>query len=163
MYTLAIALGANQGNREQNLKEAGKKLSFFIEDLVFSSVYETEPVGYQQQPWFLNQVCLGKTSHFPLELLFELKAIEKELGRVPGPRFGPRLLDLDILFYDRWVLDSALLTIPHPRLWERSFVLQPLLEIAPDWIDPREGRSLRQVWEGNKHCFSQCNLFLPRS
>ena len=99
MYTLAIALGANQGNREQNLKEAGKKLSFFIEDLVFSSVYETEPVGYQQQPWFLNQVCLGKTSHFPLELLFELKAIEKELGRVPGPRFGPRLLDLDILFY----------------------------------------------------------------
>ncbi len=158
LYTIAVALGTNIGNREQNLEEAAQRLSFFIKDQVFSSVYETEPVGYLDQPWFLNQVCLGKTTYYPLELLFRLKKIEEEMGRVSGPRFGPRPIDLDILFYDQWVIDSALLVIPHPRLLERSFVIRPLLEILPDWIEPRWGRSIKEVWENNRNKFSQCLL-----
>ncbi len=158
LYTIAVALGSNIGNREQNLEEAAERLSFLIKDLAFSSVYETEPVGYLDQPWFFNQVCLGKTSYYPLELLFCLKEIEEEMGRVSGPRFGPRTIDLDILLYDQWVIDSSLLIIPHPRLLERSFVLKPLLEILPDWTEPRWGKSIKEVWEKNKNNFSQCLL-----
>ncbi|NLW57085.1 MAG: 2-amino-4-hydroxy-6-hydroxymethyldihydropteridine diphosphokinase [Firmicutes bacterium] len=142
------------------MAKARHRLSILLEDPVFSSLYETEPVGYQEQPWFLNQVCLGKTTEYPLELLFKLKAIEQELGRVPGPRFGPRTLDLDLIFFADWVFQSEILTIPHPRMLERSFVIRPLLEINDDWIDPRSGESLRRVWDENREQFSRCYLYL---
>ena len=160
LFTVAVALGSNLGNRRQNLREARQRLALLLTDPVFSSLYETEPVGYLEQPWFLNQVCLGKTAEYPLELLFKLKAIETELGRVPGPRFGPRTLDLDLLFYEDWVLHAEILTIPHPRLLERSFVIRPLLEIIDDWNDPRSGESLRRVWDENREEFSRCYLYL---
>lgn len=159
MYTLAVALGTNLGNREQNLVDARDRLNLLLHDPVFSSIYETEPVGYLDQPWFLNQVCLGQTLDYPLELLFKLKAFEKELGRVPGPQFGPRILDLDLLFFAQWVVDSQFLTLPHPRLLERSFVIRPLLEMIDDWVDPRGGQSLRRVWAENRERFSRCYLY----
>src|SRR5690606_6460483 len=116
--------------------------------------YESEPVGYLDQPWFLNQVCVGETRELPIALLYKFKMLEKAAGRVEGPRFGPRPLDLDLLFYDAWVMTSTILTLPHPRLLERSFVIQPLLELVPDWVDPRSGQRLKDVWEANKDRFS---------
>ncbi len=140
------------------MSKARQRLTVLLKDPVFSSLYETEPVGYLEQPWFLNQVCLGKTTEYPLALLLKLKGIEQELGRVPGPRFGPRTLDLDLLFFDEWVFHSEILTIPHPRMLERSFVIRPLLEIIDDWIDPRSGQSLRRIWNENRELFSRCYL-----
>lgn len=163
MNTVAIGLGANLGNREENLQRAGERLSEFMKELRFSSVYETEPVGYHDQPWFLNQVCLGVTEYSPLNLLFRLKNVEKEMGREPGPRFGPRLIDLDLLFYRDWIIISHLLTIPHPRMMERSFVIQPLLEIITDWVEPKTGRRLSEVWAENKERFSRSFLFRPEN
>jgi len=138
------------------LRTAAEALTGLLTDVVFSRIYESEPVGYPDQPWFLNQVCLGETHELPLALLSKLKALEKASGRKAGPRFGPRPLDLDILFYDQWVMDSALLTIPHPRLLERSFVIAPLLELIPTWTDPRSGKKLEEVWTANKERLSRC-------
>jgi len=101
-----------------------------------SPVYETEPWGYLDQPRFLNQVIEGETRLTPGVLLKRLKAIEKDMGRQAGIRYGPRLIDLDILFYDDLVTDRPGLTIPHPRLHERAFVLIPLDGIATDFIHP---------------------------
>jgi 2-amino-4-hydroxy-6-hydroxymethyldihydropteridine diphosphokinase len=153
---IAVALGTNIGDREGHLREAAKALTGILQEPVFSRVYESEPVDYLNQPWFLNQVCLGKTQESPLELLFKFKALEKARGRTTGPRFGPRPLDLDLLFYDRWVMDSTLLTIPHPRLLQRSFVIAPLLELVPTWTDPRSGKRLAEVWATTKQHFSRC-------
>lgn len=156
MYTVGIGLGSNLGLREENLKKAGERLSKLVTDGRYSSLYESAPVGYTNQPWFLNQVCVGKTALSPLRLLFGLKEIEQEMGRVPAPRFGPRLIDLDLLLYSDWVMKSHLLTIPHPRLTERSFVLLPLLEIMPDIIHPDTGDSLRKIWSTKKETLSAC-------
>ena len=156
MPIIAVALGTNLGDREGHLRAAATALTTLFKDVVFSRIYESEPVGYPDQPWFLNQVCLGETQELPLALLFKFKALEKERGRTTGPRFGPRPLDLDILFYDQWVMNSTLLTIPHPRLLERSFVIAPLLELAPAWTDPRSGKRLAEVWIANKERLSRC-------
>ena len=104
-----------------------------------SRLYETEPAYVLDQPRFYNQVCQATTELAPLDALHRLKAIEAELGRVASTRFGPRLIDLDLLFYDDQVLDTPELVLPHPRLAERPFVLVPLAEIAPDAEAPRAG------------------------
>jgi 2-amino-4-hydroxy-6-hydroxymethyldihydropteridine diphosphokinase len=138
-----LGLGSNLGNRKENLKTALSSLSRIGEVKRVSSLYGTEPLGVKDQLEFLNAVVLVETPLEPRFLLQGLKEIEKELGRSPqGPRWGPRVVDLDILSFDGLVLDEQGLTVPHPELGRRRFVLEPLLEIAPDWIHPVSGKSV---------------------
>lgn len=132
-----VGLGTNLGERAANLQAAMERLRALGEVRRVSSLYETDPVGYRDQPSFLNMVAALRTALSPQHLLIACKVIERELGRVSTFRYGPRLIDLDILLYDELILDTPELTIPHPRLRERAFVLIPLAEIAPDIVEPR--------------------------
>jgi 2-amino-4-hydroxy-6-hydroxymethyldihydropteridine diphosphokinase len=134
--TVYIALGSNLGRRQDNLRKALQELPTTIQLLAASPIYSTPPWGYTGQPEFLNQVARLETDLGPLELLRALKDLEIRLGRQPTFRYGPRLIDLDILFYDDQVVDSPALTIPHPRLAERAFVLVPLVDLAPTLRHP---------------------------
>ncbi len=145
MATVYLSLGSNLGHREANIKSALEMLGQETRILQVSSLYETEPVGYKDQPWFLNLVCAVETELAPQALLELAQTIEKNLGRKQTCRFGPRLIDLDILFYDDLVLDSPDLTIPHPRLAERAFVLVPLKEIAPGLVHPLSDLTIEEL------------------
>jgi 2-amino-4-hydroxy-6-hydroxymethyldihydropteridine diphosphokinase len=142
-----IAMGTNLGDRAENLRAALAALAPDIQDLEESPVYETEPWGYKDQPPFLNMVLRAVTNLSPRDLLGCLKGIESTLGRIPNFRNGPRLIDLDILFYDDLVLDTPALVIPHPSLHERAFVLIPLADIAPSLVHPVLGLSVAQLVE----------------
>src|SRR5262245_10369715 len=131
MVEAFIGLGANLGERERTLRTAIRRLAELGEVAAVSSLYETEPVGYLDQPPFLNAVVRLETRLTPTELVRGLLAIEQDLGRRRTFRNAPRAIDLDLLLMDDLVVDSPLLTLPHPRLHERSFVLVPLAEIAP--------------------------------
>jgi 2-amino-4-hydroxy-6-hydroxymethyldihydropteridine diphosphokinase len=135
-----LALGANLGERTSNLRRAVEALPPAVSVLARSPVYETPPWGLADQPDFLNMVIKGETRLAPLELLKFLKRLERALGRVPSIRYGPRLIDVDILFYDELVLDTPELTLPHPRLHERAFVLVPLADLAPALVHPVLGK-----------------------
>jgi len=127
-----IALGANLGDREGNLMEALERLddTSGIQVLRVSNLYETEPVGYVDQPMFLNMAAVVSTSLSPHALLAEMQRIEKELGRVRHIHWGPRTVDLDLLWMEGRRLDTPELVLPHPRMQERSFVLRPLSDIV---------------------------------
>ena len=131
-----IALGTNLGDRQANLRLARSSLSPEIRIQACSSIYQTPPWGYEEQPEFLNQVLEVRTALEPLPLLDALKAFEAQMGRLKTFRYGPRLIDLDILFYGQRIIETERLTLPHPRLHERAFVLVPLHEIAPDFVHP---------------------------
>jgi 2-amino-4-hydroxy-6-hydroxymethyldihydropteridine diphosphokinase len=135
-HTVYIALGTNLGDRLANLRAAIESMPPEIIVLAESHVYETPPWGYENQPAFLNMVIKAETGLEPEPLLAYLKQLEVGLGREQNLRWGPRLIDLDILFYDDLVLDSLPLVIPHPRLHERAFVLVPLMDVAPDLVHP---------------------------
>lgn len=146
MKTAYLGLGSNIGDREQNLKEALAKLS--APDLRVarhSSVYETEPVGFTAQRWFLNIVVEIETELFPMQLLARIAKVEQALGRARTVKNGPRTLDIDILLYGRAVVRSARLEIPHPRMAERRFVLAPLAELAPELRHPVTHQSIRAM------------------
>ncbi len=145
MALVYLALGTNLGQREENLRLALAALQEKTTLRAQSSIYETPPWGYTDQPAFLNMVVAAETDLPPLALLDWLKDLEKTLGRQPSFRYGPRQIDLDILFYDDLLLDEARLTIPHPRLHERAFVLVPLAEIAPGLVHPALRRSVRAL------------------
>lgn len=142
MTDVLIALGGNLGDRRRTLAAAIDRLRPAVAVTVRSRVYETPPMYVTDQPAFLNMAVRGVTTLTPFELLDRLKAIETELGRAPGVPNGPRAIDLDILYYADRVLESDRLTVPHPRLAERAFVLVPLAEIAAAFVDPRTGRTI---------------------
>lgn len=137
MATVYIALGSNVGNREANLREALRLLSqSAIHIAKLSSIYETEPVDYLDQPWFLNAVLEAQTDLPASQLLATLRQIESQMGSKKPFAKGPRLIDLDILLYDNDTIDTPELQVPHPRMLQRNFVLAPLAEIAPTLRHP---------------------------
>ncbi len=143
-----IALGSNLGDCAANLREAIRRLPPCVTVLERSPVYRTKPWGYADQPDFLNQVILGATDCSPEDLLARLKEIEVRVGRTPTFRFGPRIVDLDILFFGDAVLTLPGLEIPHPRIAERAFVLVPLHDLAPDLRHPVTGLTIREHLAG---------------
>lgn len=132
MATVYLALGTNVGDREKNLSEAIRLLGeAAVQVMKVSSIYETEPVDYLDQAWFLNAVLAAHTDLSPSALLGALRGIEARMGSKKTFAKGPRLIDLDILLYDDAAFDTPDLQIPHPRMLQRNFVLVPLAEIAP--------------------------------
>ncbi|MDO8445433.1 MAG: 2-amino-4-hydroxy-6-hydroxymethyldihydropteridine diphosphokinase [Deltaproteobacteria bacterium] len=150
MHVAYIGLGSNMGDKTANLKRAIEELGKAPGNkvLAVSSFYETEPVGNIDQDWFINAAVKIEPGLTPRELLEILLKIEKELGRVRDTRWGPRVIDLDILIYDDLVLNEEGLSIPHPYLHERGFVLAPLAEIAPGLIHPRLKKSMSELLKG---------------
>ncbi len=133
-----VGLGSNLGDRLGYLRRALQEMALQpgIRVRRVSSVYESEPVGYKEQGWFLNQVAEVETSLDPWQLLRALQGIENRMGRERLFRWGPRVIDLDLLLYEGLVLEEEELTLPHPRMYERNFVLFPLNEIAPGLVHP---------------------------
>ena len=146
-HIVYLALGTNLGDRLANLKQAISALTPQLDVKAKSQVYETPPWGFEDQPKFLNQVIKAKTYLDPEPLLKHLKRLEVALGRKESFVNGPRLIDIDILFYDDLVMNKPSLVIPHPRLHERGFVLLPLLDIAPDLVHPVYKKTVRELAE----------------
>jgi len=144
-HQVYLALGTNLGDRLSNLDAVRISLPPAVCISTASPVYETPPWGVLDQPAFLNQVVETQTDFFALQLLEYLKNLESHLGRVPGMQYGPRLIDLDILFYDDLILETPQLTIPHPRLAERAFVLVPLADLAPGLLHPKLGKTVHEL------------------
>lgn len=145
MSRVYLGLGSNLGDRYANLQRAVDELRQFVTVTAVSSVYSTEPWGDIDQPAFLN-ICVAAISSLPPhELLADIKKVERELGRTPTRHWGPRLIDIDILFYDDLVLSDETLTVPHPFIADRSFVLVPLADIIPDFRHPQTGLSVQEM------------------
>lgn len=140
-----LSLGTNLGDRLDNLQRAVAALTPAVHLQATSPIYETLPWGYQDQPLFLNMCLAGATDLTPTALLRRLQNVERQLGRRPGPRWGPRLIDIDILFYEQRLVRTPSLTIPHPGIAQRAFVLIPLADIAPDFVHPQTGRRIADM------------------
>jgi 2-amino-4-hydroxy-6-hydroxymethyldihydropteridine diphosphokinase len=141
MTTAYLSLGSNIGDREANLRAALERL----QPARVSRIYETEPVDYTAQAWFLNLAVEIQTSLFPRRLLALTQRIERELGRIRTVAKGPRTLDIDILLFGKTVMRTRELEIPHPRMTERRFVLRPLADIAPDLRHPITHHTIQQM------------------
>ncbi len=141
-----VGLGSNLGDRRANIETALRLLGERqIRVARVSSLYETEPVGLRRQPDYYNAVCRLETGLLPEGTLAACLEVETAMGRVRASRWGPRVIDLDLLFYAGRVIQTLGLTIPHPRLAERRFVLEPLCELAPDFRDPSSGKRIREL------------------
>jgi 2-amino-4-hydroxy-6-hydroxymethyldihydropteridine diphosphokinase len=144
MADVYVGLGSNLGDPTANLRAAVERLARCLTIVDLSSAYWTEPVGLREQPRFLNAVARARTTRSPREVLDVLVAIEVEMGRQRDVPLGPRIIDLDLLLYDGIVCEEVGLSLPHPRMLERRFVLEPLAEIAPA-LEPPHGRGARVV------------------
>ncbi len=145
MANIVLALGTNLGDRVRNLQDAINHLAPEVQVIKVSDIYETEPWGFADQPKFLNSVLLAQTSLKPLALLEYVKHIEVTLKRAVTFRYGPRIIDLDILLYDDLIMHTDILSIPHPFMTERAFVMIPLVSIAPDLIHPELKMSIKEI------------------
>lgn len=143
MSKIYLSLGTNLGEKKSNIEHALKLLSDKIKILKISSYYETEPVGYRDQPWFLNIVIEGETNLPPAELIVFTQSIEHEMKRVKTIVNGPRIIDVDILLYENDKINTENLIIPHPRMKERAFVMIPLSEISPNLVI--QGEKIRDI------------------
>ena len=149
MKTAYLALGSNIGDREANLRDAVRRMeSEGIRVVARSSLYETVPQELLDQPSFLNAVVEVETDLFPMQLLARVQQIERAMGRRRVTPKGPRNIDIDILFYGRAVIGTAELEVPHPRIAQRRFVLEPLAEIAPDFRHPVTGKTAGEMLAG---------------
>lgn len=144
-HIVYLALGSNLGDRRENLRQAVASLSPQMVVKAKSHLYETPPWGYEDQPSFLNQAVKAETYVEAEPLLKHIKRLEVALGRKASFPNGPRLIDIDLLFYDDLVLDTPVLTLPHPRLHERGFVLLPMMDIAPEFVHPVLKRTVREM------------------
>jgi len=142
-----LSLGSNLGDREGNLREGIRRLEDSGRVISFSAVYETEPVEFTDQAWFLNCAVAFETARPPTQLMAELLRIEREMGRVRVHKKGPRIIDIDILLFGDVVLDMPDLTIPHPAMERRRFVLEPLVDIAPEAVHPVLKKTIRKMLE----------------
>ena len=146
MSQVALSLGANLDQPVGKIEHAIDQLTELFENVQFSSLYSTEPIGGPDQPDYVNAAMLVETTLFPRQLLLLLNGIEQQFGRVRnGERNQPRTLDIDIILYDQRRQDDDVLTLPHPRFRDRRFVLEPLAEIAPEMIDPVTQKTIQQL------------------
>lgn len=147
MHKVILHIGSNEGNRNDYLQSAVELIVNHIGVInKISSIYETEPWGYIEQNNFLNQAVEVSTILTPSQIIQKIIDIEWILGRIRTFKWGPRTIDIDIIFYEESIIDSENLIIPHPRMHERNFVLQPLVEIIPDWQHPILCRSVRDLY-----------------
>ncbi|MEY3689637.1 MAG: 2-amino-4-hydroxy-6-hydroxymethyldihydropteridine pyrophosphokinae [Bacteroidota bacterium] len=142
---IALSLGANLGDRLHALRYAIKSMSAIIQDIIVSNVYETEPVGFKEQPSFLNCACIGYTNSTLEEIMVLINAVHQALHRKPRPKWHEREIDIDILLFGDSVIESEHIMIPHPRLHERAFVLRPLSDIAPEMIHPLKQKTIQAL------------------
>lgn len=145
MVRVYLSLGSNLGNKLENLKKSINCLKKYAKIVKISPVYKTEPVGYKKQDWFLNCAVEAETKLSPLKLLSLLKSIEKKLERKKTIRYGPRTIDIDILFYDNKIMQSRKLIIPHPRMYRRLFVLEPLSKLNPNLVHPALKKTIKEL------------------
>lgn len=148
MVRVALSLGSNLGDRRAHLAWAVQQLSTILANLQISGVIETEPQDVPDpQPPYLNMAVAGETTLAPDRLMATLLVIERRGGRERHAPKAPRTLDLDLIFYGDRIIETPELTVPHPRFRDRRFVLEPLASIAPDWIDPMTGRTVKELLE----------------
>ncbi len=147
LHAVYLGLGANVGKKKENIEKTIELLGLSISDINLSKIYETKPWGYKKQDNFLNAVVKGKTTLSPGELLELTKSIEKKIGRVYRFRWGPREIDIDILFYNNTVHKEISLEIPHPRLHLRDFVLKPLMDIDSNFVHPILKKAVHQLYK----------------
>ncbi len=146
MKKVFLALGSNVGNRKENIEKAIELLGEKISNIKTAKIYKTKPVGVENQPEFLNTAIVGFTELEPEKLLEFTKSVEKKVGRVYRFRWGPREIDIDILFYEDLIIKTKELTIPHPRIQERDFVLKPLLDLEPDFVHPVLKKTIKEIY-----------------
>jgi 2-amino-4-hydroxy-6-hydroxymethyldihydropteridine diphosphokinase len=159
-HSVYIGLGSNLGDRVAYLRQAVQRMSAIIKVEKVSQLYVAAPLGYVRDDAFINAVLFGKTTLEAMALLEMLQGIEAALGRRPGVQFGPRPIDLDILFYDALELETFKLTLPHPRMAERAFVLKPLADVAPNLMHPTLYYTVSQLLN-NVEDADQVQLFTP--
>lgn len=147
MAKIYLSIGTNVGDRKANLVQAVSRLAPEIFPNLISPVYETKPVGLAEQPDFYNIALAGDTALAPYDVLAHLKRIEADMGREKTVANGPRVIDLDLLYYDDLAYESEELAIPHPRRVGRAFVYAPLADIAPDFVDPVTGKTVLAMLE----------------
>lgn len=145
MHKVFLGLGANVGDKKKNLEKAIEFLSEKIVNIQSSKFYETKPWGYKEQENFLNAAILGRTLLLPIELLKFVKDVETRVGRIERFRWGPREIDIDILFYEDLIYQDSNLQIPHPHLHKRDFVLKPLMDLDPNFVHPILKRTIRHI------------------
>ena len=157
-----LSLGSNLGDRQAKLRTAIGKLMNLGDVMTVSSIYETEPIGLREQPWFLNCVVLMQTERLPRLFLKNVLGIEQEMGRKRLQPKGPRIIDIDILLFGNATIETPDLTVPHPAMHERRFVLAPLAEIAPEVRHPVMKRAARELLEALPREGDRVRKWCPR-